>query len=102
MSQFGKAFEPTGLTVNEAVTGSVETLSIPARLSDRDGAIRVANVGTQTVFITLDGTAATTDNGIPLIANTVECFAMPAGKLDIKHIAATTGSTLYVTPGRGV
>lgn len=101
MSQFGKTFEPTGLTVNEAVTSGMETLSLAGRLSDRDGSVRIANIGTQTVFITLDGTNVTTSNGIPLIANTAESFAMPAGKTDIKHIAGASGSTLYVTPGRG-
>jgi hypothetical protein len=102
MSQFGKSFEPTGATVNEAVTAAAETVSLAGRLSDRDGAIRVANIGTVTIFITLDGTTPTVSNAIPLVANTAESFSMPAGKTDVKHIAAGAGSTIYVTPGRGI
>lgn len=97
-----RSFEPTGATVNEAVTTSAETVSIANAVSDRDGSVRIANIGTQTVFIRLDGTTPTTSNGIPVLANTVECFSMPAGKTDVKHIASATGSTIYVTPGRGV
>lgn len=102
MSQFGKAFEPTGATVNEAVTGSAETVSLAGRLSDRDGAIHVVVIGTQTVFVRLDGVTPTVSNAMPLLAGSIQTFAMPAGQTDIKHIAAGAGSTIYVTPGRGV
>lgn len=101
MSQFGKSFEPTGATVNEAVTSSAETVSLAGRLSDRDGAIHVYIKGTQDVFIRLDGTTPTVSNAMPCPAGTVQTFAMPAGQTDIKHIAAASGSTIYVTPGRG-
>jgi hypothetical protein len=102
MNAIGRTFQSTGVTVNEAVTGSAETVSIAAALGDRDGAVRIANIGTVTIFITLDGTTPTTSNGIPMIANTVECFSMPQGKTAVKHIASGAGSTIYVTPGRGV
>jgi hypothetical protein len=102
MNAIGRAFQPTGATVNEAVTGSAETVSIAARLPDVDGAVRIANIGTVTIFITLDGTTAAVATGIPILANTVECFSMPQGKVAIKHIASGAGSTIYVTPGRGV
>jgi hypothetical protein len=97
-----KCFEPTGTTANEAVTGSVETISLAGKLSDRDGAVRLLVVGTVTVFVTLDGTTPTTSNGIPLRPDQPEAFTMPTGKLDVKHIASGAGSTLYVTPGRGI
>src|SRR6478752_4216345 len=98
-----KCFEPIGaLTINEAVTGSMETLSLANKVSDFDGSIRVIVIGTQTVFITLDGTNVTAANGIPLRPDQPEAFSMPVGKLDIKHIAAGAGSTLYITPGRGI
>lgn len=97
-----KNFEPTGATQNEAVTTAAETVSLAGKLSDKDGSVRLANIGTVTIFVTLDGTTPTVNNAIPLIANTVEAFSMPVGKLDVKHIAAATGSTLYVTPGRGI
>jgi hypothetical protein len=97
-----KCFEPTGTTANEAVTGSAETISLAGKLSDRDGAVRLLVVGTVTVFVTLDGTTPTTSNGIPLRPDQPEAFTMPTGKLDVKHIASGAGSTLYVTPGRGI
>jgi hypothetical protein len=96
-----KVFEPTALTINEAVTGSAETLSLSAKLSDFDGSVRLLVIGTVTVFVTLDGTTPTTSNGIPLRPDQPEAFKMPTGKLDIKHIASGAGSTLYVTPGKG-
>lgn len=97
-----KTFEPVGTTQNEAVTGSAETISLAGKLSDRDGAVRLLVIGTVTVFVTLDGTTPTTSNGIPLRPDQPEAFSMPAGKLDVKHIASGAGSTLYVTPGRGI
>lgn len=102
MSVIGRAFEATGLTQNEAVTTSAETITLTTALSDRDGVVRIANIGTQTIFLTFDGTTPTVNNGVAMIANSVEVFSMPAAKLAIKHIAAATGSTIYVTPGRGV
>lgn len=97
-----KPFEPTALTINEAVTGSAETLSLSAKVSDFDGSVRLLVIGTVTVFVTLDGTTPTTSNGIPLRPDQPESFKMPTGKLDIKHIASGAGSTLYVTPGKGL
>ena len=102
MSQFGKSFEPTGATVNEDVTGSAETVSLASRLSDRDGAIHVVVLGTQTVFIRLDGVTPTVSNTLPLPAGSIQTFSMPAGQTDVKHIASGAGSTIYITPGRGV
>jgi len=102
MSQFGKAFEPTGDTVNEDVTGSAETVSLAGRLSDRDGSVHLYVKGTQDVFVRLDGVTPTVSNALPLAAGSTQVLAMPVGKTDIKHIAAGAGSKLYVTPGRGV
>lgn len=99
---YGRAFEPIGATQNEAVTGSAETISLVGKLPDRDGAIHVFVSGTQTVFITLDGTTPTVSNAMPCPAGTIQTFSMPTGKVDVKHIAAGAGSTIYVTPGRGV
>jgi hypothetical protein len=97
-----KVFEATGTTQNEAVTASAETITLSRKVSDFDGSVRLIVIGTQTVFVTLDGTTPTTSNGIPLRPDKQEAFKMPTGKLDIKHIAAGTGSTLYVTPGKGM
>jgi hypothetical protein len=97
-----RTFEPTGATQNEAVTTSAETISLAGKVNDRDGAIHVYIKGTADVFITLDGTTPTVNNAIPCPAGTVQTFSMPTGKLDVKHIAAAAGSTIYVTPGRGM
>jgi hypothetical protein len=95
-------FEPTGLTQNAAVTGSAATITLPAKLSDFDGSVRLLVIGTVTVFVTLEGTTPTTSNGIPLRPDQPESFKMPTGQLAIKHIASGAGSTLYVTPGKGL
>ncbi|HEU4636896.1 MAG TPA: hypothetical protein VFS41_11995 [Edaphobacter sp.] len=95
------SFEPLGATQNEAVTATFETISLAGKLPDKDGAVRLLVIGTQTVFVRLDGTTPTTSNGIPLRPDQPESFKMPVGQVDIKHIASATGSTLYVTPGRG-
>lgn len=95
-------FEPTGATQNEAVTTSAETISLAVRVSDFDGSVRLFVHGDQVVFVTLDGTTPTTSNGVPLYPFQPEAFKMPTGKLDIKHIAGAAGSTLYVTPGKGL
>ena len=99
---YGRAFEPTGATINEAVTGSAETLSLAGKVSDKDGAIHVYVSGSQTVFIRLDGVTPTVSNAMPCPPGAVQTFSMPTGQVDVKHIAAGAGSTLYVTPGRGV
>jgi hypothetical protein len=96
-----KVFEATGATQSEAVTSSAETITLATKVSDFDGSVRLLVIGTQTVFVTFDGTAPTTSNGVPLRPDQPEAFKMPTGKLDIKHIASASGSTLYVTPGKG-
>lgn len=101
MSVYARPFEPTGATVSEAVGATAETVSLSSRLGDRTGAIHVVVTGTQTVFIRLDGVTPTVSNAMPILAGSVQTFSMPVGAVDVKHIAAATGSTIYVTPGRG-
>jgi hypothetical protein len=98
-----KCFEPTGPTQSVAIDATVggQSITLPAKLSDKDGMIRVEVIGTVTVFITLDGTTPTTAIGMPLRPDQPEGLGMPTGKLVIKGIASGAGSTLYVTPGRG-
>jgi hypothetical protein len=97
-----KVFEPTAATQNAAVTASAATITLSEKVSDFDGSVRLLVIGTQTVFVRLDGTTPTSSNAIPLRPDQPESFKMPTGKLAIKHIAASTGSTLYVTPGKGM
>lgn len=97
-----RAFEPTAGTLNSGdMTGSSITVTPFTRPSDVNSSVRLANIGTQVVYVRLDGTAPTTSTGFPMLANTVETFSMPVGSTTVKVIGAA-GSTLYVTAGRGV
>lgn len=87
------------LTVNLAVTGSAQSLTVGAVPAGRT-AVRVACIGTETVFARWGG-AATTGASMPILANTVEVFDLPEGVTTLSFIAADTGSTVYVTPGNG-
>lgn len=101
MSQFGKAFEPTGATQNVAMDGTAKTITI-ARQSDREGAVHLVVIGTEDIFVRLDGVVPTTSNAMPLAGDSnTQVFSMPVGSTTVKAIG-TAGSTLYVTPGRGV
>lgn len=89
------AFAPQGDTVNIAVTGTAQTLTLPTGT----GNMRLANEGPQTVFLHFQSTA-TLANGMRLLPNTVEVFGK--GSLgSISVIAAAVGSTLSATTGEG-
>jgi hypothetical protein len=97
---YGRAFEPTGATQNSVMDGTAKTVTIEAA-GDRDSTVHLVVIGTETVFVRLDGTTAATTTAMPLAAGSTQTFSMPAGKTTVKAIG-TAGSTLYVTPGRGV
>lgn len=99
-----RAFKPLGVnkTVNVAVTATSQLLAVP-NVPYGTLALRMANVGTQTIFIdfvTTTGTAVATTS-IPLLANTVEVFTLGNDITHVSAIAGTTGSTLYITYGEG-
>lgn len=110
-----EAFNPLANTYALTVTGSSATVTIPtpSSISLPVSLINyvMTNVGTQTIFVNVQGadsspTAAIPSSGssstcTPIIANTQVSFSFPAGVV-IAAIAADTGSTLYVTPGSGV
>jgi hypothetical protein len=101
------AFNPrvTNRTVNLAVTASSTTVStIPtggAQVADCN--YRIANIGTNVVFIEIGvGTpTAALATSMPLLPNAVESFTGPPGAT-IAAIAASTGNTIYITPGEGL
>lgn len=65
---------------------------------------RIANIGTQVVFIDFAGLSTattTTTTGMPLLPNSVEVFKDRPNAY-IVAIAAGAGSTIYVTAGDGV
>lgn len=93
-----RPFSAIGPTVNVAVTASAQTLTFSTSQSPPT-TLRLCNIGTQTVFVNAQATA-TTSNGIPILAGTVELFDWPSSG-SISVIAAATGSTLYATSGVG-
>jgi hypothetical protein len=100
MSVYARAFQPTGATQNSVMDGTAKTITIAAT-SDRDGVVNIVVVGSATAFVTVDARVPTTSNAKPLLANTDQNISMPVGKTTVKLIGAA-GSTVYVTPGRGV
>lgn len=94
-----KAFSQVGATKNVAVTDSAQTLTFTDGGAAAD-VVRLANIGTQTVFVNFQATA-TAANGIPILAGTAETFAKGAAT-SLSAIAGAVGSTLYATTGMGV
>jgi hypothetical protein len=97
-----RAFRPLAATQNTAVTSASQTLTFTYVAGTR--AIRVCNVGTDTVFINIISTAsATVAAGVPILANTCDWFTITNDQTTIKFIGAAGGlSTLYVTVGEGM
>ena len=95
-------FQPIGATANIAVTGTAQSFSLPTAIDDPIGLRQyvLTNVGTQTVFVLVSGTA-TTANGYPLLANTKETISLDGSVTALSVIAGSTGSTLYATAGFG-
>jgi len=90
-------------TSNAAVTGSSAATAVPvARIGFRS--IRIANIGTQNIFVKLGASDVTTltTTGMPVLANTVALFLLRPDETHIAAIAATTGSTMYLTVGDGI
>jgi hypothetical protein len=99
-----EAFLPIGNTVDFAVTGTTASAQLRIPMPVQPSVVRLANIGTQTVFIAFgDSTVtATVADGFPMIANSVECISMPSTATHVAAIASGTGSTLYATVGEGV
>ena len=100
-----EAFIHQSVTVNLAVTGTSQTLATSAQGTIQGlCAYRIANIGTQTVFIDFSSSSTatiTTTTGFPVLPNSVEIFRdMPHAY--VVAIAAATGSTIYVTLGEGM
>lgn len=97
-----RPFEPIGgaaTTQNVAVTTASQSITINAAAA-RDGTVRLANIGSQTVFVSF-GAAAVVATSTPLLLNSAEAFSVPLGVTAVHVIASATGSTLYVTEGTG-
>lgn len=101
MSAEVRTFRPLAATQSLAVTAASQPISLNFLLGTR--AVRLSNVGTQTVFIKFGtGAAATTTDDMPLQAGNTELFTIGNDITTITVIAAATGSTLYSTIGEGL
>lgn len=99
-----EAFLPIGNTVDFAVTGTTASAALRIPMPGQPSVVRLANIGTETVFVAFGPStvAATVADGFPMIANSVECFSLPADATHVAAIAGGVGSTLYATVGEGV
>lgn len=103
MSTQLRAFRPLAPTQNLAVGVAASSQTLNFTLGTV--AIRLCNIGTQTVFFLPRGADDTTDatfaNAIPLPAGQTEVFTLPQGTVSLSMIAPATGSTVYTTIGEG-
>lgn len=100
-----QAFQPAptaASTTALAVTESNQTLTLSPNGGAMTRSIRLVNIGTQTVFVALGTVTSSVTTSMPILANSVEVFTLPAGITTLSVIAAGTGSTLYATVGDGV
>jgi len=100
-----QAFQPAptaASTTALAVTGSNQTLTLSPNGGAMTRSMRLANIGTQTVFVALGTVTSSVTTSMPILANSVEVFTLPASITTLSVIAAGTGSTLYATIGDGV
>ena len=104
-----EAFKPYANTSALDVTAAAQTITpaIPSpsqAQSEMQYLITVA--GTQTVFIAFNQaavipTTGTNNTGIPILAGQTVMFSVPSGST-VSAIASGVGSSIYVTPGKGV
>jgi len=100
MSIENRAFQPgPTVTQNLAVTAGAASITLNNLSGTRS--VRVVTSGTTPIFITLDGTTATTTTGMVVLGNTQQVFTVPQQSSVVSAIATATGVTLYVTVGSG-
>lgn len=99
-----RAFRPLAQTQNLAVTATAQTITLNYPIGTN--AIRVCNVGTQTVFFVVNDSqsanVATITTSTPIPAGNTEVFTLGQGALNVSLVAAAVGSTLYITQGEGL
>jgi len=101
-------FQPRGATgttptanASLAVTASVQQITIPA-VSNDGGTMRIVVSGTQEIAWSYGvSSGLSLSNGVSMLANTVESFAIPGGITQLSVVAAATGSTIRVHVGDG-
>lgn len=98
-----RSFRPLAPTQNLPVTAVAQTLTLADGVGTR--AVRLVNVGTQTIFLAFVGateSTATLATSIPLPAGQTEVFTIGNDVTGISAIANASGSTLYATVGEGL
>jgi hypothetical protein len=100
MHVYVRPFEVKSNTANLAVTTASQTVALN-RAGIGTQSIRVVNIGTQTVFISIGGSGVTASltTSMPILANTVETLTIQNEDTTVAAIASATGSTIYVTTG---
>jgi len=101
-------FQPRGATgttptanASLAVTASVQQITIPT-VSNDGGTMRIVVSGTQEIAWSYGvSSGLSLSNGVSMLANTVESFAIPGGITQLSVVAAATGSTIRVHVGDG-
>lgn len=91
-------FQPTSATVSVAVGATTTALTLPT-IPQEGCSARIVTVGTQMIQVSLSGAATTSST--PFLANSSEVISIPPGST-FQAIAASTGSTVYVTFGIGM
>jgi len=102
MSIENRAFKP-GPTVSQNLAVTAGAASIVLNNLNRaksSRTVRIANNGSNPVFLSFV-TTATTTQGMCMLGNTVEVFTLPQECTAVSLIAIATGSTVYVTEGEG-
>lgn len=100
MSIENRAFQPgPSVTQSLAVTAGAAAITLNNTIGTRQ--IRVVTSGTTPVFITMDGSTATTTTAMIILGNTQQVFTIPQQGAVVSAIATATGVTLYVTVGNG-
>lgn len=96
-------FLPVGVTVNIAATAASQVLALTPLINNFIGSLRLANIGSQTLFVAFgtSNTTVTAANGVPLPTGLSELFHFSEGITHVAVIAAGVGSTLYATSGNG-
>lgn len=98
-------FQPAATAANTSnivVTTVNQTFTLSPSVGADGGTIRLANIGTQIVFVVMGTVNSSVTTSMPMLPNSVETFSMPGGLFTLSVIAPATGSTLYCTIGIGL
>lgn len=109
MSQPLGQFQPRGAVgatpvaqTSIAVTTAVQQLALPP-VPAEGATLRLVADGTSSIAWAYGSSAGLTMlNGVPMLPNTVETFAVPGGTTAISVIGSAAGTTLRATVGDGL